>query len=108
MIFPSIYQTQSLLACLMPSLFSKEHVISRSHPDNLVCGQDPLDPPKSDPSDPDCPGHPTHFQPRFLQFADDTIYANAHTYLRDMQLLGACVHNFLLFQAAMTGVVALS
>ena len=42
---------------------SKEHVISRSHPDNLVCEWDPLDPLKSDPSDPDCPGHPTHFHP---------------------------------------------
>ena len=47
--------------------FSKEHnnchVIyykSGSHPDKLVCGWDPLDPPKSDP---DSLGHPTHFQP---------------------------------------------
>ena len=47
----------------MSTLFSKEHVISRSHPDNVVCGGDPLDPRKSDPSDLDCTGHPTHFQP---------------------------------------------
>ena len=44
----------------MSILFSKEHVIFRSHPDNLVCRWDPLDSPKKDP---DCPGHPTHFQP---------------------------------------------
>ena len=44
-------------------LFSKKHVISGSHPDNLVCERDPLDPQTSDPSDPDCPGHLTHFQP---------------------------------------------
>ena len=36
---------------------------SGSYPDNLVCGWDPLDPLKSDPSDPDNLGHPTHFQP---------------------------------------------
>ena len=47
----------------IPTLFSKEHVASRSHPNNLVCGWDPLDPPKSKPSDPACLGHPTHFQP---------------------------------------------
>ena len=46
----------------MPTLFSKEHVISGSHPENSVCGWDPLDPSKSDPSDPDCLGHPIHFQ----------------------------------------------
>ena len=34
----------------MPELFSKEHVISRSHPDNLVCGWDPLDPPEKWPN----------------------------------------------------------
>ena len=28
----------------MPTLFSKEHVISGSQPDNLVCRWDPLDP----------------------------------------------------------------
>ena len=45
---------------------SNEHVISRSHPDNLVSGCDPLDLQKSDPSDPsdpDYPDHLTHFQP---------------------------------------------
>ena len=42
----------------------------------------------------------------FLQFADDTIYACGHN-LRHMQLLGARAHNFLLFQAAITRVVAL-
>ena len=47
----------------IPTLFSKKHVISGSHSDNLVCGWDPLDPPKRDLSDPDCPGHQTHFQP---------------------------------------------
>ena len=46
----------------MPTLFSKEHLLSRSHPDNLVSRSDLFDPLKSDPSDPDCPGHPTtHF-----------------------------------------------
>ena len=44
------------LSYQMPTLFSKEHVISGSHPDNFVCGRDPLDQPKSDA---DCPGHPT-------------------------------------------------
>ena len=63
MIFKCIHQTQSSLTYQMPTLSSKEHVISGSHvhPDNLVCGWDPLYPPKSDPSDPDCPGHPAHF-----------------------------------------------
>ena len=42
----------------------------------------------------------------FLQFADDTIYVCGHN-LRHMQLLGACAHNFLLFQAAIARVVAL-
>ena len=42
----------------------------------------------------------------FLQFADDTIYACGHN-LRHMQLLGARAHNFLLFRAAITRVVAL-
>ena len=42
---------------------------------------------------------------RFLQFADDNLCKCS--YLRDMQLLGAHVHNFLLFQAAMACVVAL-
>ena len=42
----------------------------------------------------------------FVQFTDDTIYACGHN-LRRMQLLGACVHNFLLFRAAITHVVAL-
>ena len=41
-------------------LFSKEHVISGSHPDNLVCADETH---LSDLSDPDCPGHPAHFQP---------------------------------------------
>ena len=63
MTFQCIHQTQSSLTYQMPTLFSKEHVISGSHPDNLACGLDPLDPPKSDPSDPDFPGHLTHFQP---------------------------------------------
>ena len=43
-----------------PTLFSNECVVCGSHPDNLVCS---LTFQKSDPSDPDCPGHPTHFQP---------------------------------------------
>ena len=43
--------------------FLKNMLLSRSHPDNLVYRWNPLDPPKSDLSDPDCPGHPTHFQP---------------------------------------------
>ena len=42
----------------------------------------------------------------FLQFADDTIYACGHN-LRHMQLLGAYAHNFLLFRAEITRVVAL-
>ena len=42
----------------------------------------------------------------FLQFADDTIYACEHN-PRHMQLLGARAHNFLLFRATMTCVVAL-
>ena len=41
------------------------HLIFRSHPDNLVCGWDPLNPPKSGPSDPNCLDHLTHFQPCF-------------------------------------------
>ena len=43
----------------------------------------------------------------FMQFADDIIYASAYVYLRDMQLLGARAHNFLLFRSAMTRVVVL-
>ena len=39
-----IYQTQSSVTYQMPTLCSNEHVISRSHPDNLVCGWIPLDP----------------------------------------------------------------
>ena len=42
----------------------------------------------------------------FFQFADDTIYACGHN-PRHMQLLGALVHNFLLFRAAIIRVVAL-
>ena len=40
----------------------------------------------------------------FLRLADDLylIYASAVTHLRDMQLLGARAHNFLLSQSAMT------
>ena len=41
----------------------------------------------------------------FLHFANDTIYASA--YMRDMQLLGACAHNFLLVWSAMTPVAVL-
>ena len=52
---PKVYQ--------MPRLFFEEYVISGSHPDNLVGRWDPLDPQKNDPSDTDCLGHPTHFQP---------------------------------------------
>ena len=63
MIFQCIHQTKISLIYQMPILFSKEYVISGSHPDNLVCRWDPLDPPKSDPSDSDCPGHLTYFQP---------------------------------------------
>ena len=67
MIFQCIHQTQSSLTQLPDantSCFLKNmHVISGLHPNNLVCGCDPLDPSKSDPSDPDCPGYPTHFQP---------------------------------------------
>ena len=55
-----MHQTQSSLTYQLPTPFSKEHVISGSYPDNLVCGWEPLDP---NPSDPDCLGHPTHFQP---------------------------------------------
>ena len=43
-IFQYIHQTQSSLTYQMPTLFSKEHVISWSHPYNLVCRWDPLDP----------------------------------------------------------------
>ena len=42
----------------------------------------------------------------FQQFADDTIYACGHN-LRHIQLLGARVHYFILFQAAIIHVVAL-
>ena len=63
----SVYSPdQGSLTYQMPMFFSKERVIyykSRSHPDNLVYGWDPLDSPKSDPSDPDNLGHSTHFQP---------------------------------------------
>ena len=41
-----------------------------------------------------------------LQFADNALYACGHN-LRHMQLLGARTHNFLLFRAAITRVVAL-
>ena len=49
-------------------LFTRQHHILKNtwsikNPDNLVCGSDPLDWSKSDPSDLDCPGYPTHFQP---------------------------------------------
>ena len=47
MIFQYIHQTQSSLTYQMPTLFSKEHVISGSHPDNLASlRMRPLDPPK--------------------------------------------------------------
>ena len=48
MIFQCIHQTQSKVHSLTrcQHLFSKEHSISGSHPDNLVCRWDPLDPPK--------------------------------------------------------------
>ena len=42
MIFQCIHETQSLLSYQIPTLFSKEHVISGSRPDNLVCGWDTL------------------------------------------------------------------
>ena len=45
-VFQCIHQTQSSLTYLMSTLFSKEHVISGSHPVYLVCRWDPLDPPK--------------------------------------------------------------
>ena len=54
-------KVHSLTRC--PTLFSNEHVISGLHPYNLVSRWDPLDPPKSDPSDLDYPGHPILFQP---------------------------------------------
>ena len=63
MIFQCIHQTQNSCTYQMPALFSKEHVISGSHPDNLVVDVTHLTHQKSDPSDPDFPGHPTHFQP---------------------------------------------
>ena len=44
MIFHCIHQTRSLLTYQMPTLFSKEHVKSRLHPDNLVCRWYLLDP----------------------------------------------------------------
>ena len=37
-----------------------------SHPNNLVYGWDPFE--KSDPSNPDCPGHLTHFQSSSLLY----------------------------------------
>ena len=48
--------------------FTRQHHILKNtwsikNPDNLVCGWDPLDWSKSDPSDQYRPGHPTHFQP---------------------------------------------
>ena len=46
MIFQCIHQAQNSLTYQTPMLFSKEHVISGSHPDNLVCRWDPLDSPK--------------------------------------------------------------
>ena len=63
MIFQCIHQTVSSLTYYMPILFSKEHVISRSHPDNLACRWEPLDLSKSNQSDPDCLGHLTHLHP---------------------------------------------
>ena len=50
-------KAHSLNTYQMPTLFSKEPVISGSHPDNLVCG---FNLPKNDL---DCPGYLTHFQP---------------------------------------------
>ena len=47
----------------MPTLFSKEHVIFGSHPDNLVADKTYLTHQKSDPSEPDRLGHLTQFQP---------------------------------------------
>ena len=55
--FTPVYSScrpRSSLTHQMPTLFSKEHVISGLHTDNLVCRWNPLDPPKIDPSDPDC------------------------------------------------------
>ena len=37
MIFQYIHQTQNKVYSLVNTCFSKEHVISGSHPDNLVC-----------------------------------------------------------------------
>ena len=65
MIFSVHSSDPSSLAYQMPTLLSKEHVISGSHPDNLVADETHLTLQNSDPSDPDCPGHTTHihFQP---------------------------------------------
>ena len=43
MIFQCIHQTRSSLTYQMPTLFSEEHMIFGSHPDNLVCRWDPID-----------------------------------------------------------------
>ena len=61
--FQCIHQIQSSLTYQMPTLFSSKQLISGSHPDNLVCDETQLTRQKGDPSDPDCLGHLTHFQP---------------------------------------------
>ena len=63
MIFQCIHQTQSLLTYQMPTLFSKEHVISGRIQIILFVDETHLTHQKSDPSDPDCLGYLTHFQP---------------------------------------------
>ena len=57
MIFQYIHQTKHSLTYQMPTLFSKDHVTFGFEDEAHLTHQ------KSDPSDPDCPGHPTHFQP---------------------------------------------
>ena len=56
MIFQYIHQTQSSLTYQMSTLVSKEQAFD-------ITSRYPLDPPKGEPSDPDCQGHPTHIQP---------------------------------------------
>ena len=69
----SVHSSDAKFTHQIPTLFSIELVVSGSHPDILVCRWDPLDPPKSDP---DCPGHLTHFWSGpvdFLTSKDDEL-----------------------------------
>ena len=83
--FQSIHQTQSSLTYQMPTLLSKEHVISGSHPYNLLADETHLTLQNSSPSDPDCSGQPTHSQPCCMLVAYKFHFLKRkHQYLKEL------------------------